>query len=220
MKKLLFILICVVILSLFSCADKENNTQIEQFESSETMETVEIIETTDEPVPWSINITNDKARYDIGRVQPGDGFKFTIKRQSTENTNKFVITDSSGSLYEVIGGCDLNYDSLSFELSFANIGEFPMFTDSDYDYNDDYFGVFTQNRNIVNGERWYEDTPERRENLAKVFRIYINGELAGGELMSFQGNHTTYYYFMFDKFYSLEEMDTIHLELGYKEDLD
>jgi len=192
---------------LFSCSEKKNYVEL--------LETSEIIETTEEPQPWSVNVWNGNYDFNIGRVELGDGFAFTLKNQSTEDKKEFIITDYSGSLYKIIPEFELSYDSLGFMLSFANIGYFPMFTDDNYDY-DDFFGIFYENRNIINNNRQSEDTPERREALAKVFRIYINGELVGGELISLDGNHNYYYYFMFDKYYSLENIDMIRVELGYK----
>ena len=64
-----------------------------------------------------------------------------------------------------------------------------------------------------------EDTPERRAALAEVFRVYINDIPVGGTLTANQGNNSVYYCFVYDKYYSLDKIDTVRLELGYKEDL-
>jgi hypothetical protein len=150
-------------------------------------------------------------------------YSFTFKNQSpNDGTVDFVISDYDGDYFVAAEYSDdvyrvgphifeLGSDYLMIYTQYSDI-----FTYSDYRPGLEFFGVINKNTCIHNGEIRGEDTPESRAALAEVFRVYINGMQIGGKMTSHQGNNSVYYYFNFDKYYSLDKIDTIRLELGYK----
>ena len=68
------------------------------------------------------------------------------------------------------------------------------------------------NINIRHFERIEKDTPERREKLSEYLKIYINDELITGEISYQQGNNSYYSNYIFDKPYSIDEIETIKIK--------
>ncbi len=72
-------------------------------------------------------------------------------------------------------------------------------------------------RNIIYGDRAHDDTPERRTEVSRVFRIYVNDVALDGEMSYYQGNGSSSYEFIYDKPLHLENVKTLRLEVGYKQ---
>jgi hypothetical protein len=142
--------------------------------------------------PWSSVVNND----DWDSQAPFDeGCAFDFEKLEG---NSFSIESSSGSaasLPEIAlteGGVSFSY----YQSNFGNVN----FTN----------GII----NVAYGERVAEDTPERRQELSKHFRVYVNGDLMLGELGKTQGSGHIDYYFRFERLLDIEAVKTIRLELG------
>ncbi|KAF5064438.1 hypothetical protein DSECCO2_284350 [anaerobic digester metagenome] len=72
-------------------------------------------------------------------------------------------------------------------------------------------------KNIIYGDRAHDDTPERRAELSRVFRVYVNNVALDGEMSYYQGNGSSSYEFIYDKPLHLENVKTLRLEVGYKQ---
>ena len=88
-------------------------------------------------------------------------------------------------------------------------------TYTDFEYKDQLVTC----ANFINQKRTSLDTPVRRSALAKIMRVYINGEQVGGELGYIRderlGNGMEYnFYFYFDHRYSEKEAQSVRVEFG------
>lgn len=68
--------------------------------------------------------------------------------------------------------------------------------------------------NINYNEREVENTPDRKEEVSKNFRVFVNDEQIEGEFYRGQGNGHVDYSFKFDKEVALEDIQTIRIEIG------
>lgn len=68
--------------------------------------------------------------------------------------------------------------------------------------------------NINYNEREVANTPERKEEVSKKFRVFVNDEQIEGEFYRGQGNGHVDYSFKFDKEVALEDIQTIRIEIG------
>jgi hypothetical protein len=145
---------------------------------------------------WSGGV--DNAKYDPSA--PLDNpCSFTFEKQ--EN-GLFIISDGNGDINS-INGFGLGCGGVAFSLiRMSNFGSLNITG-----------GV----NNIVYGERIEANTPERYNELAKFFRVYINDKLVTGEISRSQGNGHIDYSFIFDKLQSLEKIKTIRVEIGKTE---
>ncbi len=148
---------------------------------------------------WACEVTN--LEYDSMTNELMEGFAFSIENKSNNNEIVFKIKDYAGD-FKAIGGFGLNSKSISFSI-YQNVNK-----------TGDFFHDINNNINIKYNERVAEDTPERREALSKVFRVYINDELLTGELSYTQGNGHGDYTFLFDKLYDFNDIKTMKLEIG------
>jgi hypothetical protein len=57
------------------------------------------------------------------------------------------------------------------------------------------------------------DTPAQREKQRQYFRVYVNGQLAGGQFVITGGNGHSDYEFKFDNRLNLQDVQTIRLEM-------
>ena len=92
---------------------------------------------------------------------------------------------------------------------------FSSHTYVDFEYKDQLVAC----SNFTNQKRTNADTPARRAALAKVLRVYINGEQIGGELVYQDdpniGNGMQYaFWFYFDRSYAQNDVQTVRVEFG------
>jgi hypothetical protein len=66
--------------------------------------------------------------------------------------------------------------------------------------------------NVIDNKQ--ENTPERWSQLAKSFRVYVNGSLVTGELWRWQGNGHTDYTYHFDQSLRLEDVKEVYIVVG------
>ena len=237
MKKILCLL-CSVIILLSSCTAKKDDVILNSNETdnitteSETVEDRLIQTTVDADGFIEVVMPNltDEERWSYS-LWLGDGkecaaveyqgeFSFTFMKQYSDD---FIISDYTGDYIEYNSYSDESYRvgphifKLSGESLTLYVIYYHLFSMDWWRPGLEFFEVINANRNIKNCEKWAEDTPERRETLAKVFRVYINDIPVSGILASYAGNNSDDYVFYFDRYYSLDEIDTVRLELGYKE---
>lgn len=157
-------------------------------------------------------------------------YSFTFKNQSADDKVNFVLSDWSSDYFvaDVYTGFIKMLNPPSVVLA-ANYLEFSITYEQLYEAdmtikpNLEFFQVINDNVYMwYSGEIYKEDTLENREALAEVLRVFINDEPVSGRLLRSQTkyieNYINYYTFKFDKYYSLEKIDTIRLELGYKDE--
>ena len=77
-----------------------------------------------------------------------------------------------------------------------------------------YWEAVTAGINVLNGARIEEDTHERRIELFETFKIFINEEVAGGELEVTEANGSTVYSFRLDVPMELADIDTVQIQVG------
>jgi len=219
MKKIFCLLLCAIMtILLFSCTEKKDNADetaniITPTELSETMETTQMTETTEEPRRWVAgNISFSDEKYD---VESHGEYTLVFKKTSYTVDKQLLVDEINFEAYYIgdIPWEDLQLYYYLYNSDFTIVEPCPSRPRPHLLFLD----VINENINIRYDKRVHEDTPERREALAKGLRIYINDEPVGGEITYTQGNNHSDYNFIFDKYYSAEEIDTIRVELGYKE---
>jgi len=174
--------------------------------SDEYSRTVDMISNTLIPIPdMTPGIMADGSCYTFANQTPKYDDAATLFPKT-----KFVLAEWSNTYSSPLGDVG-GFGSyfFTFQQSYSGIEQMGG--------NPDFFKIIHDNTNIKYGtERIAEDTPERRNALSEVFRVYINDELVGGEMNYQQGNNSFYYQFIFDKCYGLNSIRTIRFELGYR----
>ncbi|MDR1542339.1 MAG: hypothetical protein LBU32_31060 [Clostridiales bacterium] len=132
-----------------------------------------------------------------------NGFTLEFANITTNDGVEFKLTEASGE-YKSVGKLVYCDKSLTVVI-YSDVNEYG-----------DYWKLITDNRNIIYGERTHEDTPERRAELSRAFRISTNGVELGGEMSYIQGNGHSDYIFIYDKPLLLEDVKTFRLEVGFK----
>jgi len=132
-----------------------------------------------------------------------NGFSLEFENITRDEGVEFSITEATGE-YQSVGMLVLGDKSLVLTV-YMTVNEYG-----------DFWDIMFSNRNIIYGDREYEDTPERRADLSRAFRVYANGDELGGEMSYTQGNGSVYYAFIYDEALPLESVKTMRLELGYK----
>ena len=150
---------------------------------------------------WYTFGINPNIDYDIDEINTGFVLEFTNKSKDGEIV--FLMSDFAGE-YKTINEIYITDYAVYFSI-YQRIEKFG-----------DFYWDLSKNINIRYGERIEEDTPERRESLANVYRVYINGGFISGELEYWQANGHSDYRFVFDKQYRLEDVKTIRVEVGYQ----
>jgi len=150
---------------------------------------------------WYAFGINPNVDYNIDKIN--NGFMFEFKNKSTEEEVIFLMSDFAGE-YKAIEGIEMSDTNVSFSI-YQRINEQGAF----------YFDLL-KNRNIIYNDRVSDDTPERRESLSNVLRVYINGKSAAGELAYSQGNGHSDFTFIFDKQYKLEDVKIVRVEVSYR----
>jgi len=154
-------------------------------------------------INWWIDIYN--SYYDGNATKVLDGFSFNLERTTGGGCYPFGydISDFSGE-YAAIHSIGLSNRRIlvSFYMQIEEYGEF--------------FYDLWKCVSIEYGERIAEDTPELREAIKKVYRVYVNGEFACGEIYRSQGNGHTDFALVFDEPLNYKKTDTVRIEVGYE----
>lgn len=154
---------------------------------------------------WTFN-NGTGTTFDGTGTTCNNGFSFEFANITKNEEVEFNLTEASGE-YKSIGSLDFSDKSVTVTTH--------MYLDEKGD--EDLQNLISPYRNIIYGDRTHDDTPERRAELSRVFRIYANGVALGGEMSYYQGNGSSSYEFTYDKPLHLENMKTLRLEVGYKQ---
>lgn len=133
-----------------------------------------------------------------------NGLSFEFANTTKNEAVELNLTEASGE-YSSVGKLVFSDKSVSVVI-YMDVKEYG-----------DFWKLITMNRNIIYGDRVHEDMPERRAELSRVFRIYANGVELGGEMSYTQGNGSASYIFIYDKSLRLDDIETLRLEIGYKQ---
>jgi len=129
-------------------------------------------------------------------------YSIEYKNISTDSSNTFALVDYP------------DYDILY--PSFSNDKVTFGFYTNETIFNDESLKIlsFLSQHNSI-GDGAISDTKENREIISDVFRVYINNELILGELSKDNGPNYVGYNLLFDKDYSINDIQTIRIELGF-----
>ena|GEM_PF-3200260 len=149
---------------------------------------------------WEFNTGAKYVNKKLTAVNRSFNYKFRNKTEE-DGEIKFSIVKSTGD-YGAVQDISITGLNVSFSVY------------DGIELTGKYWEAVNAGVNVQNGERLEVDTHERRIELFEVFKIYINDEIAGGELITAQGNGYTKYTFKLDVPMSLEELDTVQIQVG------
>ncbi|MDR1540084.1 MAG: hypothetical protein LBU32_19200 [Clostridiales bacterium] len=132
------------------------------------------------------------------------GFTFEFSNASTKNAVDFELIDYQGE-YKAIDSVKITNDIISFKLGESEADAVSLLKDLDEAANLDY------------NTRIHDNTKARIESLGNIVKVYINGELAVGELSRSTVTNSSEYGFIFNRSYALGEIKTLRLEVGGKQ---
>jgi hypothetical protein len=158
----------------------------------------------DAAMPWHIWVENPNSREGVYEIS--EGVAFTL-RKCPEN-DELIVADYSGGRY-YFPAIEISHTQLRFGMALIEINR-----NIEWGPTADFFSVFLSCIVSHNGMARREDTPELREKLHTVFRVYINGELMGGVITSRQGTGIRWHEFSFDRLVGWEEIESIRVEFG------
>jgi hypothetical protein len=75
--------------------------------------------------------------------------------------------------------------------------------------------ILSANNNI--GDGTVPDTENTRKAVSEVFRVYINGQQVTGKLNVELHQNQYYHALLFDKSYDLADIETVRVEIGFKD---
>ena len=128
-------------------------------------------------------------------------FAYKFKNKSADDEVSFNLVSHTGD-YGAVQDISIN----GLNISFAVYDGIEM--------TGEYWEAVNAGVNVENGARVEEDTHERRIELFDVFKVYINDEIAGGELVTIQGSGYTIYSFKLDIPMAIDDIDTVQIEVG------
>jgi len=132
-------------------------------------------------------------------IADDSGFTLEFANITNDSETNFELINHTGSykpFWITLSAHDISFDSTYSEEEESN----PL------------QGILYSFANIRYFERIEKDTLERREKLSEYLKIYINDDLITGEISYQQGNNSFYSRFIFDKPYSIDEIETIKIE--------
>jgi len=148
---------------------------------------------------WEFNTGDTYVNEKLTAVEKAFMYKFRNKSENDEVD--FGIIRHTGD-YGAVQDVTISGLNISFAVY------------DDIEMTGEYWDAVNAGVNIANGQRLEEDTHERRIELFNVFKIYINDEIVGGELVTLQGSGYTLYLFKLDFPTTVENIDTVQIEIG------
>jgi len=151
-----------------------------------------------DPDEWGAVVSNPNYNSDLFQMKGPAAF------QLESNGQNWQMIETSGD-WTALDRMWISDTSLMF-LSHTYI---------DFEYKDQLMAC----SNFTNQKRISADTPAQRDALAKIMRVYINGDQVGGELGYVRdeslGNGMEYdFYFYFDRIYTNDEIKSVRVEFG------
>ena len=148
---------------------------------------------------WSFNTGSAYVNAKISDIYRSFMYKF--KNKTDDDGIKFNIVRNTGD-YGGVSNVSITGTSISFTVS------------DDIKTSAEYWESINAGANVVNGGRISEDTHERRIELFDTFKIYINDEIAGGELEITSAGGLTIYSFRLDVPMEIDNVDTVLIQVG------
>ncbi len=136
-----------------------------------------------------------------------------IKDTSSDNIsicslNKVLTEDGYKIQLESVTGKKQN----AFDFAIHSNGLLVSFYQNNFNEVSEIMSALSKCVNIEYSKRIIENTQERKDEVSKTFRVFVNDKQIDGEFNYFSGNGHCDYVFTFDKKIPLEDIQTICIE--------
>jgi hypothetical protein len=140
------------------------------------------------------------------------GGTITYKNISTNEAEAFQVINYFGDdivfLYPSFGNASVGFSYYVSEVS----------TSEDFDK---ILSVLASNNNIDSSDEGgistVPDTENTRKAVSEVFRVYINNQPVAGKIASSRHQNQYSYWLRFDKSYDLADVETVRIEIGFRD---